>query len=122
MVRIGVATSEPNRRARFPARPGRGNVLPSRDTTTTLPRISASRPFSKLSTRAFASPGRAGTRWQMSASFSATHHAQLLTAYNESLDKIIEFGTKWQSTQGLNLDTEIEDLKTQLQAIWDQEG
>ena len=45
-----------------------------------------------------------------------------MPAYNESLDKIIEFGTKWQSTQGLNLDTEIEDLKTQLQSIWDQEG
>jgi len=45
-----------------------------------------------------------------------------MPAYNESLDKIIEFGTKWTSTPGLNLDTEIEDLKTQLQSIWDQEG
>jgi multiple sugar transport system substrate-binding protein len=45
-----------------------------------------------------------------------------MPAYNESLDKIIEFGTKWQTNQGLNLDTEIEDLKTQLQSIWDQEG
>jgi len=45
-----------------------------------------------------------------------------MPAYNESLDKIIEFGTKWTSTQGLNLDTEIQDLTTQLQAIWDQEG
>jgi GTP cyclohydrolase III len=45
-----------------------------------------------------------------------------MPAYNESLDKIIEFGTKWTSTPGLNLDTEIQDLQTQLQAIWDQEG
>jgi multiple sugar transport system substrate-binding protein len=45
-----------------------------------------------------------------------------MPAYNESLDLLITFGTKWQSTQGLNLDTEIADLKAQLQAIWDQEG
>jgi multiple sugar transport system substrate-binding protein len=45
-----------------------------------------------------------------------------MPAYNESLDKIIEFGTKWTSTPGLNLDTEIQDLQTQLQSIWDQEG
>jgi multiple sugar transport system substrate-binding protein len=45
-----------------------------------------------------------------------------MPAYNESLDKLIEFGTKWQSNAGLNIDTEVEDLRTQLQAIWDQEG
>ena len=44
-----------------------------------------------------------------------------MPAYNESLDLLITFGTKWQATSGLNLDTEIEDLKTQLQAIWDSQ-
>jgi multiple sugar transport system substrate-binding protein len=42
-----------------------------------------------------------------------------MPAYNESLDLLITFGTKWQSQAGLNLDTEFEDLKTQLQQIWD---
>jgi multiple sugar transport system substrate-binding protein len=44
-----------------------------------------------------------------------------MPAYNESLDLIITFGTKWQSTQGLNLDTEIADLTSQLQQIWDRQ-
>ena len=43
-------------------------------------------------------------------------------AYNETLDLINTFGTKWQATPGLNLDTEIADLKSQLQAIWDKGG
>jgi multiple sugar transport system substrate-binding protein len=43
-----------------------------------------------------------------------------MPAYNESLDLLVTFGTKWQTTAGLNLDTEIEDLRTRLQEIWDQ--
>ena len=43
-------------------------------------------------------------------------------AYNETYDLVIKFGTKWQSTPGLNLDTEIADLKAQMQAIWDKGG
>ena len=43
-------------------------------------------------------------------------------AYNETYDLVLKFGTKWQSTPGLNLDTEIADLKTQMQAIWDKGG
>ena len=43
-----------------------------------------------------------------------------MPAYNQSLDLLITFGTKWSSTPGLSLDTEIADLKSQLQAIWDQ--
>lgn len=43
-----------------------------------------------------------------------------MPAYNESLDLIITFGTKWQATPGLDLDAEIQDLQTQLQAIWDK--
>jgi hypothetical protein len=30
-----------------------------------------------------------------------------------------KFYTKWQATSGLNLDTEIADLKTQMQQTWD---
>ena len=44
-----------------------------------------------------------------------------MPAYNESLDLLITFGTKWQATKGLDLDTEIEDLRTQMQAIWDKQ-
>jgi multiple sugar transport system substrate-binding protein len=43
-------------------------------------------------------------------------------AYNQTLDLLNTFGTKWQATPGLDLDREIADLKTQLQAIWDQGG
>ena len=45
-----------------------------------------------------------------------------MPAYNESLDLIITFGTKWQATPGLDMDKEIEDLRTQMQAIWDKAG
>jgi multiple sugar transport system substrate-binding protein len=44
-----------------------------------------------------------------------------MPAYNESLDLLITFGTKWQATKGLDLDAEIADLKVQLQAIWDKQ-
>jgi len=43
-----------------------------------------------------------------------------MPAYNESLDLLNTFGTKWQATPGLDLDSEINALKTQLQAIWDK--
>ncbi len=45
-----------------------------------------------------------------------------MPAYNESLDLIITFGTKWQATPGLDMAKEIEDLRTQMQAIWDKAG
>jgi multiple sugar transport system substrate-binding protein len=43
-----------------------------------------------------------------------------MPAYNESLDLINTFGTKWQATPGLDMDAEIADLQAQLQAIWDK--
>jgi multiple sugar transport system substrate-binding protein len=43
-------------------------------------------------------------------------------AYNQTLDLLNTFGTRWQATPGLDLDQEIADLKTQLQAIWNQGG
>ena len=39
--------------------------------------------------------------------------------YNESVDQLITFGTSWQATQGLDVDTEIQPIcRTQIQAIW----
>ncbi|MDP9270745.1 MAG: extracellular solute-binding protein [Chloroflexota bacterium] len=43
-----------------------------------------------------------------------------MPAYNKSLDLLTQMLTKWNSTPGLNMDSEIETLKTQLQAIWDK--
>ena len=43
-------------------------------------------------------------------------------AYNQTLDLINTFYTKWQATPGLDLDKEIADLKTQMQAKWDAGG
>ena len=45
-----------------------------------------------------------------------------MPAYNQTLDLLNKFGTKWQATPGLDIDTEIADLKTQMQAIWDKGG
>ena len=43
-------------------------------------------------------------------------------AYNQTLDLINTFYTKWQATPGLDLDKEIADLKSQMQAKWDAGG
>jgi multiple sugar transport system substrate-binding protein len=43
-------------------------------------------------------------------------------AYNQTLNLINTFFTKWQATPGLNIDSEVADMKTQMQAIWDQGG
>ncbi len=43
-------------------------------------------------------------------------------AYNETFTLIQKFWTKWQATDGLNLDPEIADMKSQMQAIWDKAG
>ena len=45
-----------------------------------------------------------------------------MPAYNQTLDLMSTFYTKWQATPDLNLDTEIADMKTQMQAIWDAWG
>jgi multiple sugar transport system substrate-binding protein len=45
-----------------------------------------------------------------------------MPAYNQTLDLINTFGTKWQSTSGLDIDAEIADMKSQMQAIWNQGG
>jgi multiple sugar transport system substrate-binding protein len=40
--------------------------------------------------------------------------------YNESLEVLGQFRTKWGSTPDLDMDAEIEALRAQLQATWDQ--
>ena len=42
-----------------------------------------------------------------------------MPAYNKSLDILTKYSTRWQSTPGLNMDTEIANLKTELQTAWD---
>ena len=42
-----------------------------------------------------------------------------MPAYNQTLDLINTYGTKWQTTEGLNLDTEIESMRKEMQTIWD---
>ena len=43
-------------------------------------------------------------------------------AYNQTLYLINTFGTRWQATPGLDLDKEIADMKSQMQAIWNKGG
>ena len=45
-----------------------------------------------------------------------------MPAYNQTFDLLQKYWTKWQSTPGLDLDAEIADLKTQLQATFDKGG
>ncbi|HUP54624.1 MAG TPA: extracellular solute-binding protein [Methylomirabilota bacterium] len=40
--------------------------------------------------------------------------------YNETLDVMGTFLTKWTSTSGLNMDSEISELTSQIQAIWNK--
>ena len=42
--------------------------------------------------------------------------------YNKALDLLNTFGTRWQAKGDLNLDTEIDNLQKQLQAIFNQSG
>jgi multiple sugar transport system substrate-binding protein len=39
--------------------------------------------------------------------------------YNETQDLLTKYETKWVGTAGLNMDSEIEALKKELQALWD---
>jgi multiple sugar transport system substrate-binding protein len=41
-----------------------------------------------------------------------------MPAYNKSLDILTKYSTRWQSTPGLNMDSEIANLKTDLQSAW----
>jgi multiple sugar transport system substrate-binding protein len=45
-----------------------------------------------------------------------------MPAYNQTLDLINTYGTKWQTTQGLDLDAEIEAMRKEMQAVWDAGG
>lgn len=39
--------------------------------------------------------------------------------YNKSLDTLVKYLTRWTGTPGLNMDTEIANLKQDLQKVWD---
>jgi multiple sugar transport system substrate-binding protein len=43
-------------------------------------------------------------------------------AYNKTKDIIITYGTRWQTTPGLDLDAEIEAMRKEMQAAWDAGG
>ncbi len=43
-------------------------------------------------------------------------------AYNQTYDIILKYGTKWQTTPNLNLDSEIEAMKGEIQAAWNAGG
>jgi hypothetical protein len=39
--------------------------------------------------------------------------------YNETLDILEKYRSKWTTTPGLNMDDEIEKLRAEIQAAWD---
>ena len=45
-----------------------------------------------------------------------------MPAYNKTLDLINTYGTKWQTTPGLNLDSEVDAMLKEMQAAWDAGG
>jgi multiple sugar transport system substrate-binding protein len=59
----------------------------------------------------------AGTQYADNPNFEA-----YMPAYNQSLDELNKFLTRLQSTAGLDVDKEIESLRSNLQAIWAKAG
>ncbi len=45
-----------------------------------------------------------------------------MPAYNQTLDLINTYGTKWQTTPGLDIDAEVENMRAEMQAVWDAGG
>ena len=45
-----------------------------------------------------------------------------MPAYNQTLDLLSKYGTKWQTTPGLDLTPRSRRLKAEMQAIWDAGG
>ena len=45
-----------------------------------------------------------------------------MPAYNQTLDLINTYSTKWQTTPGLDLDAEIASMQKEMQAAWDAGG
>ena len=43
-----------------------------------------------------------------------------MPAYNQTLDRLTTALTRWTSTGGLNMDTEIANLQTDIQGIWNK--
>ena len=40
--------------------------------------------------------------------------------YNETLDALGTYLTKWTTTGGLDMDAEVEAMRAEIQAIWDR--
>jgi len=60
------------------------------------------------------SVAKAGVKYADNPNFEA-----FMPAYNQSLDILNKYLTKWTSTAGLDMDAEIAALKTELQTAWD---
>ena len=45
-----------------------------------------------------------------------------MPAYNQTLDLINTYSTKWQTTPGLDIDAEVEAMRAEMQAAWDAGG
>jgi multiple sugar transport system substrate-binding protein len=64
-----------------------------------------------------------GVDWQVakdSVEFADNPNFEaFMPKYNESLDILTKYNTKWVGTADLNMDSEIEALKNELQAMWD---
>ena len=43
-----------------------------------------------------------------------------MPGYNQSVDLLTKFLTRWTSTPGLDMDAEMASLQSQLQAVWDK--
>ena len=67
-----------------------------------------------------------GIDWQVAkdgvAFADVPNFESFMPAYNQTLDLINTYGTKWQTTPGLDLDAEIESMRAEMQAIWDAGG
>ncbi len=63
-----------------------------------------------------------GVDWQVakdSVEFADNPNFEaFMPKYNESLDILTKYNTKWVGTAGLNIDAEIEALTKELQATW----
>lgn len=63
-----------------------------------------------------------GVDWQVakdSVEFADNPNFEaFMPKYNESLDILTKYNTKWVGTAGLNMEAEIEALKSELQATW----
>jgi len=67
-----------------------------------------------------------GIDWQVAkegvAFADVPNFESYMPAYNQTLDLINTYGTKWQTTPGLDIDAEVEAMRAEMQAVWDAGG